>query len=300
MQVTCLNCGTQFEGNFCPQCGQKHGPAMPTTREIVGDLLRSAFTPSGRMVETLRTLVFKPGEVTRAYLAGQRERYVHPVRVYLLGIFVFVIAVGINNTIREWNGKRAFEIDSALAYQSAETIAAKTEERKKATDSAAHNAGKAIGKTMKDSLPPWLQEQIKARAKRSDNLSVEEIEARAVKAMTKNYSLFAALLLPLMALFNWILYAGRGISYAGHFVFVLHATAAGSLLLALPYVVNLPIAYYPLAILSMIWAILAARGAFGVSFWGALWRYVIYIVPTMLLSGLIGATMALLVVLFGN
>ena len=109
VQLTCLNCNTQFIGQYCSSCGQKHGPAMPTTMEIAGDLLRSALSPSGKVFETLWTLLRRPGELTRAFISGQRMRYVHPVRVYLLCVFVLVAAITVNNTIRGWTGRPPFE-----------------------------------------------------------------------------------------------------------------------------------------------------------------------------------------------
>ncbi|TAG82410.1 MAG: DUF3667 domain-containing protein [Burkholderiales bacterium] len=306
MRVTCLNCATEFKGNFCPNCGQKHGPAMPDSREVIGDLLRSALSPSGKIVETLVTLYRRPGELSRAYLSGQRNRYVHPVRVYLLCVFVFVAIASLNGTWRSWTGQKPFEQASSEIFKPATpssegepTQTAKPDGSAK-SDSASYKAGRVIGESAKASLPPWLQEKMRERAKTIGERSAAEMEQRVYRSLTQNYSLLFALLVPIMAFINWMLYAGRGITYGGHFVFVLHATAGGSLIFALPYLFNAPLAYWPATLVSMLWQILSARHAFGVSIWAAFWRYVVYLLPSILISGVVGITMAFFHVVFAS
>ena len=297
-QLACLNCNTQFIGQYCSSCGQKHGPAMPTTMEIAGDLLRSALSPSGKVFETLWTLLRRPGELTRAFISGQRMRYVHPVRVYLLCVFVLVAAITVNNTIRGWTGRPPFEVESSAMFARSDA----KQQDVKAVDgndagkppSAAREAGRALG----SHLPDWLRERVKARAKNLDAVESAKLQQRTSEAITKQYSALFALLVPFMALVNWMLYAGRGLTYAAHFVFLLHATAASCLILLPVYVLNLPMAYFPAMLVAMAWTVLAAQRAFAVSLWGSLWRYLVYLVPTMLFSALAGVLVGIVSVLF--
>lgn len=296
IQHTCLNCGTLYAGNYCPSCGQKHGPAMPTTGEIVGDLLRSALSPSGKVFETLWTLLRRPGELTRAFNAGQRMRYVHPVRVYLLCVFLFVATISVNNAIRSWVHQPPFEAESMAFFSPSappkNDVAGGASDSKQ-TPSAAHDAGRAIGSR----LPGWLREHLKARTAGKPEMDRAQFQQRASAAMTKQYSALFAVLVPFMALVNWGLYAGRGITYAGHFVFMLHGTAASCLMLLPVYALNLPVAYLPAMLAAMIWSVLAARRAFAVSLWGAIWRYVVYLVPSMFTATLAGAVASIVSVL---
>mgnify|MGYP003774228141 CR=1 FL=1 len=297
-QLACLNCNTQFIGQYCSSCGQKHGPAMPTTMEIAGDLLRSALSPSGKVFETLWTLLRRPGELTRAFISGQRMRYVHPVRVYLLCVFVLVAAITVNNTIRGWTARPPFEVESSALFARPDA----KQQDAKAVDgndagkppSAAREAGRALG----SHLPEWVRERLKARAKNLDAAESAKLQQKATTAVTKQYSALFAVLVPFMALVNWMLYAGRGLTYAAHFVFLLHATAASCLILLPVYVLDLPIVYVPATLAAMAWCVLAARRAFAVSLWGSLWRYVVYMIPTLLFSALAGAVVSLVSVLF--
>jgi hypothetical protein len=295
---TCLNCGTVFAGSYCPSCGQKHGPPMPTTKEIVGDLMRSAFSPSGKMFESLKTLMLKPGELSRAYLAGQRRRYVHPVRMYLLCVFVFVIAVGLNNTWRDWTGQKSFE---EVASRIFEFNREKSTDTTKATaeSSAARKTGENVGRAMKETFPPWMNEIITARAKRLGDMTPEQAQAKAMRASANSYSLVFALLVPFMAAINWVLYRGCRVNYAGHFVFILHGTAASALIFLLPYVINQPALYFPTMFLTALWYVLAGRRAFGVTFFGALWRYLVLMIPGGLVSAAVSFAIVIYFIVFG-
>jgi Protein of unknown function (DUF3667) len=290
--VSCLNCGHVFAGAYCPACGQKHGAAMPTTKEIVGDLMRSAMSPGGKLFESLRVLLLKPGELTRVYIAGQRLRFVHPVRLYLLGIFVFAAAVNLNSKWREWNQEPPYEMAVSAVFESKSAP-------RDATSPKAQIAGEAVGRSMKDSLPAWMNDLIKKRAASVGNESPEQVRAKAMRAMSANYSLLFALMIPFTSLINWLLYWRRGYSYAAHFVYMLHGTAASSLILVIAYAANSPILYYPTMLVSTAWFVLAARRAFAVSLWGALWRYILMFIPAGIFSALIGIALAVVTIFFG-
>ncbi|MFZ5544798.1 MAG: DUF3667 domain-containing protein [Pseudomonadota bacterium] len=47
----------------------------------------------GALWRTLKLLLFKPGQLTREYLAGRRRRYVLPLRIYLTASFLFFLIV---------------------------------------------------------------------------------------------------------------------------------------------------------------------------------------------------------------
>jgi Protein of unknown function (DUF3667) len=295
-QNTCLNCAHIFTGAFCSACGQKHGPPMPTATELASDFLRSAMSPAGKIFESLRTLLLIPGELSRVYFAGQRLRYVHPVRLYLLGVFLFVTATSLNNTWREWNAQPRFE--AAVGEVFAQHDKASSDSAKSEANDTSKKSGEELGRTMKQVLPGWMLDWIKHRAERSKDLSAEQLREKALRAASSQYSLLFALMVPFMAAINWMLYRRRGVNYAGHIVFMLHVNAAMCLMMVPMYLINLPIIYIPIFILTMVWNVLAARRAFGVSLWGALWRYLSLMIPIMILGSIVGLVMAAFVVQF--
>ncbi len=79
----CLNCGTNIQLSYCPECGQRDIDEDPNLREFVHELAEEFLHWDGKLATTFRTLVTKPGALTVEYLAGRRMRYVSPLRVYL-------------------------------------------------------------------------------------------------------------------------------------------------------------------------------------------------------------------------
>ena len=91
--AVCLNCGAPLQGPFCSRCGQRALPPHPTTRELAGDVYARLVGWDGKLAATIRLLLRRPGELTRALLEGQRAKYVSPVRVYLAcSLLYFVVA----------------------------------------------------------------------------------------------------------------------------------------------------------------------------------------------------------------
>ena len=88
----CLNCGTALAGDFCHACGQA-GHVHRTLASIGHDLLHGVFHFEGKIWRTLPMLVFRPGVLTRRYIAGERARFVSPLAVFLFTVFLLFAVV---------------------------------------------------------------------------------------------------------------------------------------------------------------------------------------------------------------
>jgi hypothetical protein len=96
--VQCLNCDAPLHGPFCSHCGQRAVPPHPTVRELAGDAVAEFSGWDGKFADTIRTLVTKPGELTRQWIEGKRIAFVSPLRVYLTASLVyFVVAAAAPN-----------------------------------------------------------------------------------------------------------------------------------------------------------------------------------------------------------
>lgn len=84
--VACLNCGTAYAGHFCPECGQK-AHVHRSLAAIGHDIMHGVLHLDGKLWETLPLLAFKPGELTRRYIAGERARFVSPMAMFLFTVF---------------------------------------------------------------------------------------------------------------------------------------------------------------------------------------------------------------------
>jgi hypothetical protein len=96
--VQCLNCEAPLQGPFCSSCGQRAAPPNPTVREIAGDAFAELSGWDGKLAETFRLLLRKPGELTRQWIQGRRVSFIAPLRLYLMASLVyFVVLAGAPN-----------------------------------------------------------------------------------------------------------------------------------------------------------------------------------------------------------
>ena len=84
---TCLNCGTALTGPYCHACGQS-AHVHRTLSAFWHDLAHGVLHFDGKIWRTLPLLAWKPGELTRRYVEGQRARFVSPMALFLFSVFV--------------------------------------------------------------------------------------------------------------------------------------------------------------------------------------------------------------------
>jgi hypothetical protein len=91
--LACRNCGAEAPGTYCPACGQETSLRLPKATTFLREAAGRYVALDGRMWRTLFALAFRPGFLTREYLAGRRKRYVRPARLVLvLAIVLFAVA----------------------------------------------------------------------------------------------------------------------------------------------------------------------------------------------------------------
>jgi hypothetical protein len=83
----CLNCGTPLRGRFCHGCGQK-GHVHRTLSAISHDLLHAIFHFDGKFWRTLPLLFWRPGDLTRRYIHGERASFISPLALFLFAVFL--------------------------------------------------------------------------------------------------------------------------------------------------------------------------------------------------------------------
>ena len=97
-EKNCLNCGTKLIGPFCSACGQK-AHIHRSVRAFFQDFLSSLFNLEGKMWRTLPMLAWRPGEMTRRYIAGERARFISPIALYLFTVFAMVAVLNFTGTL---------------------------------------------------------------------------------------------------------------------------------------------------------------------------------------------------------
>ena len=85
--AACLNCGAMVTGAYCAACGQ---PAH-IHRSFVSlghDIVHGVTHFDTKLWRTLPELVFRPGRLTRRYIDGERAKFISPMALYLLSVFL--------------------------------------------------------------------------------------------------------------------------------------------------------------------------------------------------------------------
>jgi hypothetical protein len=81
-------------GSFCHRCGQ-HAHVHRTLSAFFHDFLHGVLHFEGKIWRTLPLLIWKPGELTRRYIDGQRASFVSPIALFLFCVFLTFAVVGL-------------------------------------------------------------------------------------------------------------------------------------------------------------------------------------------------------------
>ncbi len=93
--IICKNCGNQYHGHFCNNCGQKNVHDRLTTHEVWHDIVH-VFTHADKSIFGFaKQALLQPGAVAYAYLEGKRKRYFNPIQFFILltTVTVFILTV---------------------------------------------------------------------------------------------------------------------------------------------------------------------------------------------------------------
>lgn len=85
--LRCLNCGTSLTGSHCHHCGQR-ADVHRSFGAIGHDLVHAIFHFEGKIWNTLPLLAWRPGDLTRRYIHGERARFISPLALFLFAVFL--------------------------------------------------------------------------------------------------------------------------------------------------------------------------------------------------------------------
>ncbi|TMM47174.1 DUF3667 domain-containing protein [Qipengyuania marisflavi] len=294
-ESSCLNCGELLTGPHCHQCGQK-AHLHRTLGAFMHDLLHGALHFEGKTWKTLPKLAFKPGELTRRYIAGERARFVSPMALFLFSIFLmFAVfqAVGLTTpTDIDTEGPIAqakvqaseARADVQLKYDALpendpQRADLSGEIAKLDTALAAIETGqdytftnkddKTVSMSIKQTGWNWLDNAVQ-KWRTNPSLMLYKLQANSYK--------FSWLLIPLSIPFVWLLFFWkRRFKAYDHAIFVTYSIAFMSLLfITISLLIKFGAAEWlwgsMLAFIPPVHMYKQLRGAYGLSRFSALWR----------------------------
>jgi len=282
----CLNCGCELVGDYCHCCGQK-AHVHRTLRAFGHDLLHGALHFEGKIWKTLPLLVWKPGELTRRYIEGERAKFVSPVALFLFIVFLMFAVMGLTGALDTSSEQIQADLASEIAdvrgkvaELEGDRIEALREDRSTGKiDSRLEEVRAELSALQKvkvgpaaaaeidtEGVPSWLGGFIDKTSKNPE-LVFYKVKTNAYK--------FSWALIPLSVPFVWLLFPfSRRFRLYDHTVFVTYSLCFMTLLLVVG------------STLGLVWPTIASllffvppfhmyrqlKGTYSLSRAGALWR----------------------------
>jgi hypothetical protein len=300
----CLNCGTLLAGDYCHSCGQ-HAHVHRTLTAFLHDFMHGVLHFEGKTWRTLPLLAWRPGELTRNYIDGQRARFVSPIALFLFSVFLMLAVLGMTGALNapDTSGVRE-EMSTNVAKDEAKLRVAEGERAKLAAlgkstaavdkriksiseelqlerTMAANGLVKGSAMRVSDDVPAWLRGPAE-RAGKNPELLLYKVKSNAYK--------WSWAVIPLSVPFLWLLFPfSRRFRLYDHIVFVTYSLCFMTLLVCvvtligvagLAPVAGLAILIPPIHIYRQL------RGAYGLGWFGALWRAAVLVVVAMTVMAL--------------
>ncbi|MGD1841503.1 MAG: hypothetical protein ACFB0B_11500 [Thermonemataceae bacterium] len=101
MIIICKNCGNQFEGNFCNQCGQKAATKPFRFKDVLLDVTHNVLDVDKGFLHNARDLTLHPAPTIDAYLAGKRVVYYGWFKYLFLTISIATVITFYSNSLQE-------------------------------------------------------------------------------------------------------------------------------------------------------------------------------------------------------
>ena len=305
-ETACLNCGTPLMGPHCHSCGQA-AHVHRTIRAWWHDLAHGVLHLDGKIWRTLPLLAWRPGELTRRYIHGERAKFVSPLALFLFSVFLMfaVFSISGNSLIGDPSGLSAgvseeiatserevaslerqkaldrsagrptAEVDRRLASANEELTALRRLRDEGISGLADATVTGPIDADLRDA-PGFLGyfDEAYEKAKRNPSLLIYKLQTNAYK--------FSWALIPLSVPFLWLMFLHRRryrLEFSGydHFVFITYSIAAMSLALLAFFILRSTI--IPSQILGIAIVVFPPvhmyrqlRGAYCLSRWSAVWR----------------------------
>lgn len=209
--MICQNCGCSLQENFCPNCGEKRFDSHSLTiKHYLEETFEGLAHFDNKFFRTIKTLVARPGKLSREYVEGRRVRYMKPVQFFLV-VNVLFFVLTLPNRFR--SNPFSQPLQSYMQFSSYTKF---------------HTKEAVEAKLKKLSIP------------------FNEYELLFDEKMSSNSKEFIFLLIPFYGMLFFLAFIFKKIPFVGHLVFATHFIAFIILwFLVSNYVLGLP--YYLIA-----------------------------------------------------
>lgn len=294
----CMNCGEKLQGMYCHKCGQYALDVKQGMWVYLKQFAENTYQFDGKIVQTLRFLVFNPGFLSCEFLKGKINSYVHPMRLYMflsVVFFSFVLVLFSNVNVYDKFMANNKELQKELSL---ENIA----EDKLNKDSLNQEVASAEMQKQLSKTNPLLNLDLLTK-KQDSNTDSDEIRRKsnliyreAFAHISKYMPILLLLLIPVYGGILYFCYRKTHPDYMSHIVFAFHVHSFFLLLLCIDvlliYYQSWDTAILVSAILYLLYNMLAARTFYRRNWFSSVFRTSVnlFLYGMVLFFALIGLT----------
>jgi hypothetical protein len=217
----CENCGAALTGRYCAKCGQAGIDYHRSFGTLLADAADAFLNLDERFLKTFVLLLFKPWRLTNEFLAGRRQRYVHPLRLYLIASVAFFFVIRGIEHLHPVHREQPIVIDGNKKNPEVNpAVSPAPSANKSEQDDVVAFDFPADDHHPKSKLGVWVENRVKEKigptGDRGDLF---------LKALIDNIGPMVLCCIPLFAFVLKILYIFKKRFYIEHLVFALHTHA---------------------------------------------------------------------------
>ena len=109
---TCQSCGTEFQGNYCPRCGQSSRIGRFSFKTAFMLFLDVWGIGNRGMFHSIRDLLLRPGYMIRDYVEGHQSAYFPPFKMFfILATFSLLLSHGLDLGLNEQQSNAANKVE---------------------------------------------------------------------------------------------------------------------------------------------------------------------------------------------
>lgn len=292
-QHECATCGTRYDGNYCPRCGQSAKIGRYSFKNAFLLFLDVWGLGNRGMFRSIRDLILRPGYMIRDYLRGMQMAYFPPFKMFFLLLALWlVVDSGLNIQFvnrDEQNEQETEQIFSRFKPKVTQTEADKAEDKKQteAQEKVEKKTGKPLTKEEK-------KERFEQEYERRSGEVGDWIEQHSSVLVLAGLLLFS---LPLYLLFRRSP-SIPDLRLSECFVAMVYITDMILIYGIIPSLLCFSVKaeiYYDL--LSLLLAIIPIKQLSGFSYFSTIWRLVAAFIPFVIISLLL-AFAAIVIIAF--
>ncbi len=225
--LRCNNCQHEFNGNYCPNCGQAAKNLNRPFHFVIYDFAGTVFSFDTRVWVSLRALLFSPGKLSYDFVEGKRVRYMPPFQMYVFVSFVFFLSLSIYTKKKI---QPVYDMHNMMEEQDMDSAIYEIENTRYTADSNLILTPKDLNRERLNKIKAWIDYKIATDTTLKKDVIEEMMKGSRMLSdpnmflttVFKYVSWGLFFLMPAYALLILLFFNKKGYYYTAHLTFSIH------------------------------------------------------------------------------